>query len=119
MSNTLGFVSVRYSVFTIAIMQKIQAYFVGALFMFGSALWASIFAQNITSVIAFLAVPLLLANYIYATQLPQYVGAYCWEYVYMMVEPGLLRPRLHPYWTGLWDRFFIINFLRNNRLLHF
>ena len=54
-------------------MQKIQAYIVGAFLMFGSALWASIFAQNITSVIALLAVPSLLAGYVYATNLPQYV----------------------------------------------
>jgi len=74
-------------------MQKIQAYFVGALFMFGSALWASIFAQNITSVIAFLAAPSLLAGYIYATQLPQYVwGMLLGICAYMMLELGLYGP---------------------------
>lgn len=33
-------------------MQKIQAYIVGALLMFGSATWAAIYAENVSSVIA-------------------------------------------------------------------
>ena len=55
------------------IMQRIQAYIVGALLMFGSATWAAIYAQNVSSVIAILSIPSLLAGYIYGTVLPQYV----------------------------------------------
>lgn len=74
-------------------MQKIQAYLVGALLMFGSALWAAIFAQNITSVIILLAVPSLLVGYIYATQLPQYVwGMLLGLTCYMMLEFQLYGP---------------------------
>ncbi|PCJ90750.1 MAG: hypothetical protein COA46_09470 [Porticoccaceae bacterium] len=68
-------------------MYKIQSYIVGALLMFGSALWASMFAQSITAVIAFLAIPSLLAGYVYATNLPQYVwGMLLGLCGYMLIE---------------------------------
>lgn len=74
-------------------MQKVQAYIVGAFLMFGSALWASIFAQNITTVIALLAVPSLLVGYVYATNLPQYVwGMLLGVWGYMAVEFQLYGP---------------------------
>jgi hypothetical protein len=74
-------------------MQKIQAYIVGAFLMFGSALWASMFAQNITSVIVLLAVPSLLAGYVYATHLPQYVwGMLLGICGYMAIEFQLYGP---------------------------
>ncbi|WP_461517817.1 hypothetical protein [Porticoccus sp.] len=74
-------------------MQKIQAYLVGALLMFGSATWAAIFAQNVTSVIVLMAIPSLLAGYIYATSLPQYVwGMLLGVSIYMMVEFMMYGP---------------------------
>lgn len=74
-------------------MQKTQAYIVGALFMFGSALWGALFAQNISSVIALLAIPSLLAGYIYASHLPQYVwGMLLGLICYMLLEFQLYGP---------------------------
>ncbi len=54
-------------------MQKKQAYFVGALLIFGSAMWASLYVQDVKMVIVMLAVPSLLAGYIYAAELTQYI----------------------------------------------
>lgn len=74
-------------------MQRIQAYLVGALLMFGSATWAAIFAQNITSVIMLMAIPCLLCGYVYATALPQYVwGMLLGLCVYMMAEYLMYGP---------------------------
>ena len=74
-------------------MYKIQAYIVGALLIFGSAMWASIFATNITSVIVLMAVPSLLAGYIFATYLPQYVwGMLLGLCAYMLLEFQLYGP---------------------------
>ncbi|MDP1521378.1 hypothetical protein [Porticoccus litoralis] len=74
-------------------MQRIQAYLVGALLMFGSATWAAIFAQNITSVLLLMAVPSMLCGYVYATALPQYVwGMLLGICVYMMAEYLMYGP---------------------------
>jgi len=74
-------------------MQKIQAYLVGALLMFGSAAWAALFAKNITSVIALMALPCLLCGYVYATALTQYVwGMLLGLCLYMMVEFMIYGP---------------------------
>ena len=74
-------------------MQKVQAYLVGALLLFGSATWAALFAPNISAVIALMAVPSLLAGYVYATNLPQYVwGMLLGICLYMMAEFALYGP---------------------------
>ncbi|TNE80577.1 MAG: hypothetical protein EP334_03055 [Gammaproteobacteria bacterium] len=74
-------------------MQKVQAYLVGALLMFGSATWAALFAQNVTAVIALMAIPCLLCGYVYATALPQYVwGMLLGLCVYMMAEFAIYGP---------------------------
>ena len=75
------------------IMQKIQAYIVGALLMFGFASWAAIYAQNVSSVIAILSIPSLLAGYIYGTALPQYVwGMLLGICCYMVLEFFMYGP---------------------------
>ncbi|MEZ5529049.1 MAG: hypothetical protein R3E57_03770 [Porticoccaceae bacterium] len=74
-------------------MQRIQAYLVGALLLFGSATWAALFASNVSSVIALMAIPSLVAGYIYATNLPQYVwGMLLGISLYMMAEFVLYGP---------------------------
>ena len=74
-------------------MNNTQAYIVGALLMFGSAMWAAMFAPNITSVIALLAIPSILAGYIFATSLPQYVwGMLLGLCGYMFLEFQLYGP---------------------------
>lgn len=74
-------------------MQKIQDYLVGALLMFGSATWAAIYAENVSSVIAVLSVPSLLADYIYGTASPQYVWGMLLEICcYMAVEFFMYGP---------------------------
>lgn len=68
-------------------MQKIQAYIVGALLMFGSATWAALYAQNVSLVIAMFSMPSLITGYIYGTALPQYVwGMLLGICCYMTVE---------------------------------
>ena len=75
------------------IMQKIQAYIVGALLMFGSATWAAIYAENVSSVIAILSIPSLLAGYIYGTALPQYAwGMLLGICSYMVLEFFMYGP---------------------------
>ena len=75
------------------VMHNIQAYIVGALLIFGSAMWASIFAPNITTVIMLLAIPSILAGYIFATPLPQYVwGMLLGLCAYMFLEFQLYGP---------------------------
>ncbi|MEH6616294.1 MAG: hypothetical protein V7699_00490 [Porticoccus sp.] len=74
-------------------MDKIQAYIVGALLMLGSALWATIFAQNISSVIGLMAIPSVIAGYIYASSLPQYVwGMLLGICAYMLIEFQIYGP---------------------------
>ena len=74
-------------------MYHTQAYIVGALLIFGSAMWAAMFAPNITSVIVLLAIPSILAGYIFATSLPQYVwGMLLGLCAYMFLEFQLYGP---------------------------
>jgi hypothetical protein len=74
-------------------MQRIQAYLVGTLLLFGSATWAALFASNVSSVIALMAIPSLVAGYIYASNLPQYVwGMLLGISLYMMAEFVLYGP---------------------------
>jgi len=74
-------------------MQKVQAYIVGCFFNVWLCSLGVNFAQNITTVIALLAVPSLLAGYVYATNLPQYVwGMLLGVCGYMAVEFQLYGP---------------------------
>ena len=74
-------------------MQKFQAYLVGALLVFGSALWASLFAQSVNTVILLIAIPSIIAGYVYATSLPQYVwGMLFGLCLYMAFEFQLYGP---------------------------
>ena len=74
-------------------MRKTQAYIVGALLVFGSALWSALFAQSISAVIAIIALPAVIAGYIYATELPQYVwGMLLGFCAYMALEYQLYGP---------------------------
>ena len=74
-------------------MQHKQAYLVGALLMFGSAMWGALFSQNAKLVILLLAAPSLIAGYIYASSLTRYIwGMLLGLCVYMLVEFKLYGP---------------------------
>lgn len=74
-------------------MHSKQAYVVGALLMFGSAMWAALMTQDIKIVLALLAAPSLVAGYVYASSLPQYIwGALLGLCGYMAMEFQLYGP---------------------------
>lgn len=74
-------------------MQNKQAYFVGALLTFGSAMWGAMFTEDVKVVIALLAAPSLIAGYIYAPSLPQYIwGMLLGICAYMAVEYQIYGP---------------------------
>ncbi len=74
-------------------MQRKQAYIVGALLIFGSAQWAAIYGENAKIAVALLAAPSLIAGYIYASSLPQYIwGMLLGICAYMGLEYLLYGP---------------------------
>lgn len=74
-------------------MQRKQAYFTGALLIFGSAMWAAMFSPTATLVILLMALPSLIGGYIYATALPHYIwGLLLGMVAYMGVEYLMYGP---------------------------
>lgn len=70
-----------------------KTFIIGAMVMFGSALWATLMSQDYKLVIAMLSAPSLLAGYIFASTISQYIwGMLLGIFAYMLVEYQLYGP---------------------------
>lgn len=81
-------------------MENTKAFTIGALVMFGSAMWAALMTDDYRIVIAVLSVPSLIAGYIFVSSVSQYIwGMLLGICAYMLVEYMLYGPVYHV--TGL------------------
>lgn len=70
-----------------------KVFIIGALVMFGSALWAALAVQDYKLVIAMLCAPSLIGGYIFAPSISHYIwGMLLGIFAYMLVEYQLYGP---------------------------